>query len=332
MENLSIPAMPEAVSRKALIADRMEILGGLRARQKRLSPKFFYDQRGSELFDRICELPEYYVTRTELEIMRRHLPEVARLVGPGAAIIEFGAGSNLKVRRLLAHLERPAAYVPVEISGDYLLEQAEDLARDFPGLSVQPVTADFTKPFELPRHPVAPRRNLVFFPGSTIGNFTRLQAKQLLEVMRNQAKPGGALLIGVDLEKDAALLEAAYNDRSGVTAEFNLNVLRRINEEHEATFELDAFRHEAVYDAEQSRIEMRLVSKKEQTVSVAAEEISFREDEFIVTEYSHKYTIADFQKLASDAGFRPDRYWTDDENLFSLHYMTVPEAVKRAGA
>jgi len=315
-----------AVSQEALMNDRMEILGGLRARQKRLSPKFFYDQRGSELFDRICELPEYYVTRTELEIMRRHLPEVARLVGPGAAIIEFGAGSNLKVRRLLEHLERPAAYVPVEISGEYLREQAEDLASDYPGLSVQPVTADFTRPFELPRHPVAPERNLVFFPGSTIGNFTRPQARRLLEVMCDQAKPGGALLIGVDLEKDVSVLEAAYNDRSGVTAEFNLNMLRRINAEHDATFELDAFRHEAVFDAEQSRIEMRLVSKKEQTVSVAEQQISFREDEFIVTEYSHKYTIADFRALARDAGFRPERYWTDDDDLFSLHYMTVPDA------
>ena len=327
MQNSSTSASLVDASQEALMADRMEILGGLSARQKRLSPKFFYDQRGSELFDRICALPEYYVTRTELEIMRRHLPEVARLVGPGAAIIEFGAGSNLKVRRLLEHLERPAAYVPVEISGDYLLEQAEDLASDFPGLSVEPVTADFTRPFELPRHPVAPRRNLVFFPGSTIGNFTRPQAQRLLEVMCDQAKPGGALLIGVDLEKDVSVLEAAYNDRSGVTAEFNLNMLRRINAEHDATFELDAFRHEAVFDAEESRIEMRLVSKKEQTVSVAEQQISFREDEFIVTEYSHKYTIADFRTLAGKAGFRPERHWTDEDDLFSLHYMTVPDAV-----
>lgn len=324
MQNLSIDTARQSTPGAALLADRKEILGGLMARQKRLSPKFFYDQRGSELFDRICELPEYYVTRTELKIMRRHLPEIGELIGPGAAIIEFGAGSNLKVRELLEHLTAPAAYVPVEISGDYLLGQAEDLARDFPGLSVRPVTADFTKPFDLPEHPVAPRRNLVFFPGSTIGNFTRPQAKNLLEVMCQEAKPGGALLIGVDLEKDVSVLEAAYNDSSGVTAAFNLNVLRRLNDEHDATFELDNFRHEAVFDEEERRIEMRLVSEKSQTVSVADQEISFREDEFIVTEYSHKYSIGDFKALATDAGFRPQCHWTDEDAFFSLHYMTVP--------
>jgi dimethylhistidine N-methyltransferase len=222
-------------------------------------------------------------------------------------------------------LEAPVAYVPVEISGDYSLEQAEDLARDFPNLSVQPVTADFTKPFDLPWHPVEPQRNLVFFPGSTIGNFTRVDAENLLKVMCGEARPGGALLIGVDLEKDTAVLEAAYNDSSGVTAEFNLNVLRHLNEVHDATFELEAFRHEAIFDEDESRIEMRLVSLKKQTATLGRHEIAFRKEEFIVTEYSHKYSVPEFHKLARKAGFEPVKHWTDEKGLFSLHYMTVPD-------
>jgi dimethylhistidine N-methyltransferase len=325
MNNLAIDETQTIRTEATVLREREEILDGLLAEQKRISPKFFYDQRGSELFDRICELPEYYVTRTELTIMRRHLPEAGRRIGPGAAIIEFGAGSSLKVRMLLEHLEDPAAYVPVEISGEYLLEQAEELARDFPALSIQPVTADFTKPFELPRHPVEPRRNLVFFPGSTIGNFTRPKALELLEVMCQEAKPGGALLIGVDLEKEPAVLEAAYNDASGVTAEFNLNVLRRLNAEHDADFDLDAFEHKAVYDESESRIEMRLVSTKPQKAHFAGRAIAFREHEFIITEYSHKYSIPRFLELARRAGFVPEACWTDDDELFSLHYMTVPQ-------
>ena len=324
MNNLAIDETQTIRTEATVLREREEILDGLLATQKRISPKFFYDQRGSEIFDRICELPEYYVTRTELEIMRRHLPEAAKRIGPGAAIIEFGAGSSLKVRMLLEHLEDPAAYVPVEISGDYLLEQAQELARDFPELSIQPVTADFTKAFDLPRHPVEPRRNLVFFPGSTIGNFTRPKALELLEVMREEAKPGGALLIGVDLEKDPAVLEAAYNDASGVTAEFNMNLLRRLNAEHEADFDLDAFRHKAVYDESECRIEMRLISTQAQTVHFAGREIAFRENEYIITEYSHKYSIPRFLELARRAGFEPEACWTDDDELFSLHYMTVP--------
>lgn len=304
--------------------DRRTILRGLVAPQKHLSPKYFYDQRGSELFDEICALPEYYPTRTELALMDRHLPEVAELVGPGAAVIEFGAGSNVKVRKLLDHLIEPTAYVPVEISGDYLVEQCEDLARDYPNVHVQPVLADFTQPFELPRHPIEPTRNLVFFPGSTIGNFTRPEALGLLEVMRLEAKSGGALLIGVDLRKDRKIVEAAYNDAAGVTAEFNLNVLHRLNRELDADFDVSTFEHKAVYDESEGRIEMRLVSRREQTVHVSGFPIRFDAGEHILTEYSHKYSLEGFRGVAARAGFAPERSWMDERRLFSVHYLTVP--------
>ena len=306
-----------------LAEERAEVLEGLLAEQKRISPKYFYDERGSELFDQICALPEYYPTRTELSIMDAHLTEISKLVGPRAAVIEFGAGSNLKVRQLLDALEEPAAYVPVEISGDYLLKQAEDLASDYPNVHIQPVFADFTQPFELPEHPVRPERNLVFFPGSTIGNFTRGEARELLGVMRAEAKDDGALLIGVDLKKDPATVQAAYNDREGVTAEFNLNVLHRLNRELGANFDVDAFRHEAVYDEAEGRIEMRLVSLEDQVVKVAGRMISFRRGEHIITEYSHKYSVEEFHALARRAGFRPERTWTDEDGLFSVHFMTA---------
>ena len=306
-----------------LAEERAEVLEGLLAEQKRISPKYFYDERGSELFDQICALPEYYPTRTELSIMDAHLTEISKLVGPRAAVIEFGAGSNLKVRQLLDALEEPAAYVPVEISGDYLLKQAEDLASDYPNVHIQPVFADFTQPFELPEHPVRPERNLVFFPGSTIGNFTRGEARELLGVMRAEAKDDGALLIGVDLKKDPATVQAAYNDREGVTAEFNLNVLHRLNRELGANFDVDAFRHEAVYDETEGRIEMRLVSLEDQVVKVAGRTIAFRRGEHIITEYSHKYSVEEFHALARRAGFRPERTWTDEDGLFSVHYMTA---------
>ena len=306
-----------------LAEDRAMVLRGLTAQQKRISPKYFYDERGSELFDRICELPEYYLTRTELALMDEHLEEIASLVGPRVAVIEFGAGSSLKIRKLLDRLDAPAAYVPVDISVDYLVKQVEDLSRDYPDVHVQPVCADFTRPFELPRHPVEPARNLVFFPGSTIGNFTRTDALELLRVMRLEAGPGGALLIGVDLRKDRETVEAAYNDSQGVTAEFNLNVLRRLNRELDADFDLRHFRHQAVYDGDEGRIEMRLVSQTDQRVTVAGQALSLEKDEFILTEYSHKYSIEEFEGVAVRAGFTPGKCWVDASGLFSLHYMTV---------
>ena len=304
--------------------DHAQILEGLRSEQKWISPKYFYDERGSELFDEICRQPEYYPTRTELALMDRHLDEIAHLVGPRASVIEFGAGSSVKVRKLLDSLEQPAAYVPVEISADYLVRQAEELARDYPDVHVQPVFADFTRPFELPDHPVTPERNLVFFPGSTIGNFTRPQAADLLKVMKLKAGAGGALLIGVDLRKDPAVLHAAYNDSQGVTAAFNLNVLARFNRELGANFDLANFRHEATYDHRCGRIEMRLVSTRAQLVVIAGTHIPFAANEHIITEYSHKYSVDEFVTLAEGAGFNAARTWIDDDSLFSIHYMETP--------
>lgn len=300
---------------------RADILRGLTARQKRISPKYFYDERGSKLFDRICGLDEYYITRTELDLMQRNLPEIATLVGPRAAVVELGAGSTTKVRMLLDHLHDPAAYVPVDISRDYLLEQVEELAADYPNVHIQPVVADFTRPFRLPEHPVIPERNLIFFPGSTIGNFSRARALELLTFMAAEAKLGGALLIGVDLRKDPAILHAAYNDEAGITAEFNLNVLARLNRELDADFCLGDFEHCAVYDEIESRIEMRLVSTRRQTVNVADVRVTFDEGEHIVTEHSHKYSVGEFRGLARHAGFEPERTWIDDQALFSIHYM-----------
>ena len=305
--------------------ERAEVLAGLMAAQKTLSPKYFYDARGSQLFDDICDLPEYYPTRTERSIMRANLPEIAERVGPQAAVIEFGAGSNSKAKQLLSYLHRPVAYVPVEISGEYLAEQADDLRQTFPQLYVEPVVADFTKPFDLPEHPQCPERNLVFFPGSTIGNFTPDDAGELLEVMRFEAKPGGALLIGVDLVKDTDVILAAYNDAQGVTAEFNRNALRHLNSALGTDFALDQFEHQAIYDEDHRRIEMRLISRSRQTVHLDGEPIEFDEGEHIVTEYSHKYSVDAFKMLAANAGWSHDALWTDDCELFSVHFLTVAD-------
>lgn len=300
---------------------RADAVKGLSAVPKMLSPKYFYDERGSRLFDEITRLPEYYPTRTELGIMDQRMPEIRSLVGPDTCIIEFGSGSGLKTRRLIEGLQSPVAYVPVEISRDHLLDAAQGIADEFPGLEVLPVCADFTRPFELPAPAAAPARNLVFFPGSTIGNFTDPEAEALLEVMHTEAGPGGALLIGVDLRKDPEILEHAYNDEAGVTAEFNLNLLRRMNRELDADFDLDRFEHRAVWDDEEGRIEMRLRSLQDQTITVSGARVPFSAGEDIVTEYSRKYELDEFANLAGRTGFRTVRIWSDDDRLFSIHYL-----------
>ena len=299
-----------------LLENRRDILTGLLAPQKRLSPKYLYDERGSELFDEICTLPEYYPTRTELSLLRTHGAEIGTLVGARADVVELGAGSSVKARLLLARLDRPASYVPVDISALYLARQATEVAEAFPDIAVEPVAADFTRPFRLPR-PLERERTLVFFPGSTIGNLSRVRAVALLRTLAERL--GGRLLIGVDACRDATVLEPAYNDSRGVTAAFNLNLLARLNHELGADFDLTSFAHEAVYDAARARIEMRLVSSRLQDVTVSGVPIQFRAGEYLVSEHSHKYEPQEFAELAATAGWERLRCWLDDEARFSVH-------------
>ena len=295
------------------------LLAGLKRQPKSLPCKFFYDEAGSILFDRICELPEYYPTRTELGLLERHAADFADLIGPDAELVEFGAGAGRKVRLLLDALERPRGYMPIDISGDYLQGVAAKLAEDYPNLRVRPVVADYTKPFALPAKAEGARR-VGFFPGSTIGNFPRADAVAFLR-MAAEKLAGGGLLIGVDLVKDPARLHAAYNDSAGVTAAFNKNVLARANAELGADFDLDAFAHHAFYDPRAQRIEMHLVSLTRQRVHLLGQTVAFAEGETTHTEDSHKYTLDGFRALASEAGFAPRAAWTDAERLFSLHWL-----------
>jgi len=297
-----------------------KIIDGLKQPEKMISPKYFYDERGSLLFEEITTLPEYYPTETELGIMRDNIDEIASLVGTQASLIEFGSGSSLKTRILLENLEELAVYVPVDISEELLLDSAHRLRGDFPDLEIIPVVADFTRNFALPNPTIMPQRNIVYFPGSTIGNFTHDAAHELLKVMHHEAGEGGALLIGLDLQKDPATIERAYNDSAGVTAEFNLNMLRHLNREFESDFDLDAWSHDAQYNRDAGRIEIRLISSRDQTVSVGPEVISISAGEGILTEYSHKYTLAGFAAMADRAGFRVESVWMDPNRLFSVQY------------
>ncbi|MGH8238840.1 MAG: L-histidine N(alpha)-methyltransferase, partial [Steroidobacteraceae bacterium] len=297
------------------------VLEGMRKQPRQLSPVWFYDELGSFLFDSICELPEYYLTRTELQIMRQHAPDMAHHIGPDAALIEFGSGTSTKTRELLNHLEKAAAYVPVDISRDHLLEAASAIARDYPTLRVIPVCADFTRPFDLPVHVHTARRKVVYFPGSTLGNFAQAAARELLQRMRQIIGKNGAVLIGIDLKKDPRILERAYNDRAGVTAEFNVNALRHMNRELGTDFDLDAFDHLAVWVEDQSRIEMHLVSKRDQVVHVGDENVRIEKGEHLTTEFCHKYTLESFADLAATAGLAVSRVWMDPEKQFSVQLL-----------
>jgi L-histidine N-alpha-methyltransferase len=303
--------------------EAQEILKGFRLGRKHISPKYFYDEKGSRLFDQICKQPEYYPTRTELGIMHKHVKEMAALAGRRASLIEFGSGSSTKTRLLIEALDEPAAYVPVDISREHLLSAAKQLADAYPDIEVLPVCADFTQPFNLPEPRIMPEHNIIYFPGSTIGNFSYQQSIDLMRVMREEARDDGALLIGVDLIKDKEILEPAYNDAAGVTARFNLNLLRRLNREHDANFSLDSFEHLAVFDEEDSRIEMRLVSLEKQQVQLAGEAFELERDEYIITEHSHKYSLEKFAAMAKQAGFKVDTIWTDDDELFSVQYLVA---------
>jgi dimethylhistidine N-methyltransferase len=298
------------------------IVEGLQQPNKSISPKYFYDETGSKLFEQITRLPEYYLTNTELYIMREHVDEIVALVGPQASLIEFGSGSSLKTRLLLEHFEDIAAYVPVDISEEHLLESQMSIKTEFPDVEVLPVVADFTRPFDLPNPQVEPLRNIVYFPGSTIGNFESEDAVDLLRVMYQEAGADGALLIGIDLQKDPEVINAAYNDAAGVTARFNLNVLSHLNREFDAEFDVDAFEHRANYDEEEGRVSMELVSDRDQVVSIGNERIDIAEGEAILTEYSHKYTLDGFAAMANEADFVVSKVWTDPEQRFGVLYCT----------
>jgi L-histidine N-alpha-methyltransferase len=301
-------------------ADRLtsDVLEGLKKSPKQLSPVWFYDEFGSFLFESICELPEYYLTRTELSIMHRHAAEMAHHFGASPALIEYGSGSSLKTRLLLDQLDMPATYVPVDISREPLLDAAGSIAREYPELRIVPVCADFTQPFDLPVQVSWAKRRIVYFPGSTLGNFEEEQAQHLLSSMRTLIGRKGAVLIGVDLRKDPRILERAYDDAAGVTAEFNLNALRHMNRELGTDFRLSDFEHRAVWVEEKSRIEMHLVSKRRQTVHLGGEEIRFERGEHMRTECSHKYTVEGFTLLAASADLAVSRVWMDDEKRFSV--------------
>ena len=300
------------------------IIESLKQPRKTISPKYFYDETGSQLFEEITQLPEYYLTDVELAIMERHIDEMAALIGESASLIEFGAGSGMKTRMLLRHMHDPAAYVPVDISEEHLLDSQRSIQEDFPDIEVLPVPADFLHPFDLPEPATMPLRNVVYFPGSTIGNFERDAAIDLLEVMHEEAGKNGALLIGADLKKDPDVIRAAYNDSAGVTARFNLNMLEHLNREFGAGFDVDAFEHRATYDKEQGRVVMELVSRRDHVVTISDERIPIARNEAITTEYSHKYSLEEFADMVAAAGFATERVWTDPKGWFSVHYCTRP--------
>jgi dimethylhistidine N-methyltransferase len=318
--NALVISQPAATANEEFRAD---VLAGLSKHSRTLPYKYFYDARGSELFQKICELPEYYLTRTELRILRRYAGEMAKAVGPGIALIGLGTGAGTKTRILLEKLETPVAYVPVDISKEQLQRSTKLFRKIFAGLEILPVCADYLEPVKLPAPSQTPARKVVYFPGSTIGNFEPAAASKFLRRISKYLGAGGGLLIGVDLAKDRSVLERAYNDSAGVTAQFNLNLLVRANRELGGDFELEQWRHEAVYNSDEGRIEIYLVSEGDQTVHVCGQAFDFAAGEKITTEYSYKYTPEGFTKLAAAAGFAFGRMWTDDARLFGVFYFTV---------
>ena len=298
-----------------------DVIGDLSRFPKKLSPKYFYDAKGSELFEQITVLPEYYPTRTELSILRERGGEIAAMIPQGAALVEFGAGATTKVRLVLER-SRFAAYVPVDISGDFLQAQADGLRRDFPALAVYPVAADFTAPFALP-DAVAGLPKVGFFPGSTLGNFEPQEALAFLRSAREILGANAQMIVGVDLEKDERTLYDAYNDAAGVTARFNLNVLERINRELGGNFDLSGFIHRSIYNRDRHRIEMHLISRRAQSVRVLGHRFSFRPGESIHTENSYKYSLDRFAGLAQESGWQVTESWTDEARMFSVHALTT---------
>jgi L-histidine N-alpha-methyltransferase len=302
---------------------RDTVLTGLGGDPKSLPCKLFYDARGSALFEAICEVPEYYLTRTEIAILEEYADDIAEQIGPHARLVELGSGASRKVRILLQALKTPAAYVPVDISREHLRDAAAQLAADFPELPVVAVCADYTRPFQLPPLPGPAGKRVGFFPGSTIGNF---EPEAVVRFLRNCGEllgRGGEMLIGVDLKKDTEILDAAYNDRAGVTAEFNLNLLERINRELDGDLKIDRFEHVAFYNETEGRIEIYIRSLANQEAWIAGKLVLFGKGELIHTEYSYKYSVPEFRALAAQAGFHPIRIWNDPNELFSVHYFQL---------
>ncbi len=303
-----------------------DVLTGLTRRQKSISPKYFYDQKGSALFDAVCRAPEYYVTRTELALLDEILPEVAELTGPNAIVIEWGSGSSWKIRKVLDALDDPAEYIAIDISRHHLKAAAAEIGRQYPDVKVGAICADFLAPITLPEQAiVSDGRKLGFLPGSTIGNFDPHVAAEILKRAATLLGPGGAFLIGTDLQKDLETLLAAYNDAAGITAQFNLNLLVRMKSELGAEIDIAAFNHEAIYNSDDHRIEMYLRAKADTAIVIGGHSFEFKMGEAIHTENSHKFTLQSFQKIAQRAGFDVEAVWTDPERLFALHYLTLPE-------
>lgn len=302
-----------------------EVLAGFSKPRKSIPAKFFYDAQGSTLFEDICALPEYYPTRVELDIMRRYVDEMVARLGRECTLVEYGSGSSTKTRLLLRALS-PVAYVPIDISREQLRASGMQVAREFPSVQVTAVCADYSYPINLPAlNGAGSGRTIVYFPGSSIGNFDPGETLHFLRNVIGVAGPGGGLLVGVDLKKNPATLHAAYNDAAGITAQFNLNLLARMNRELFANFDLPSFAHYAFYDPNKGRIEMHLVSTRNQTATVGGREFRFREGETIHTENSCKYTVAEFRQLAEQVGFRWEHAWVDPEQLFSVHYLVAAD-------
>ena len=302
-----------------------DVLSGLSSQPKTLPCKYLYDAAGARLFEEICRLPEYYLTRTELGILRRHADQIAELIGPECLLMEYGSGASEKTRILLDHLERPAAYIPIDLAREQLAMTAAALSRDYPGLDVRPLAADFSQPYELPSGIGANFRRIVFFPGSTIGNFSASQAAQLFAEIARICGPGGGLLLGADLRKDPRIIEAAYNDAQGVTAAFNLNLLARINRELGADFRPSQFAHRALYDPAAARVEMQLVSRCQQQVRLGSRTIGFRPGESIRTEHSHKYSLAELRALGLAVGMQLTNLWTDPRQYFCVAFFSISD-------
>ena len=300
---------------------REEVLQGLKNSYKTLPCKYLYDERGSELFDQICDLDEYYPTRTELKIMEDNLDDILKAIPDNSVLIELGSGSSLKTRLLLDNHPNLAGYVPVDISEEFLLETVEKLRSRYSNIPIIPVVADYTHPFEITDLQISHDHIVVYYPGSTIGNFLPSLAETFLKQISSICESDGGLLIGVDLEKDANVLEAAYNDSKGITAAFNKNMLVRFNRELNADFDIENFEHKSVYNKALGRVEMHLISTTEQDIHIGDEEIHLKKGESIHTENSYKYEIGLFEEMARSAGFETAKVWTDDRNYFSILYL-----------